>query len=394
LIQIVFISIVSFLSFLSEEKAVLSQQEHASLNAILSKAKTLPPRAYTSPAIFDRELETIFRKEWVCVAREDQIPGAGDYKSVEVVDQPLIVVRLKDNTVHAMSSICPHRAMQVVNDSGNTRSFSCPYHLWKFGLDGGLISAPHMDNVEDFPPPNCGLKSVKVEIWEGFIFVNLDPESQPLRQRLGKLDEEISEYRMADLVVVASSEFDCPWNWKILVENFMEAYHHIGPHLESIQPSHNAKDSYVSGSVSNGWSVLHMPEVEGFQQDETGQLPMIEGITEKQQSEILASLIMPTFAWLNSPSVAFWYELKPSAYNKMKLVIHTLLPGEIARSADGADIATLVQSTIEHIHLEDIAVNEGPWKGLNAPLTEQGPLSHLEEAIWQMNQWWSQRIQG
>lgn len=373
---------------------MLSEQEHGSITANLSKAKTLPPRAYTSKAVFDRELETIFHKEWICVAREDQIPEPGDYRSTEVVDQPLIVVRLKDRTIRAMSSICPHRAMQVANGSGNATSFSCPYHRWKFGLDGALLSAPHMDKVDDFPPPDCGLKSIKVETWEGFIFVNLDPQSQALGPRLAQLDEEMSEYRMADLVVAATTEFDCPWNWKILVENFMEAYHHIGPHLESIQPTHNAKDAYVSGNVTKGWSVLHMPEVQTTKPDEDGQLPMIDGLTEKQQSEILASLIMPTFAWINSPSVAFWYELKPSAYNQMKLVIHTLLPGEIARSAQGAEIAALVQSSIEHIHLEDIAVNEGPWKGLQALLTEQGPLSHLEEAIWQMNRWWAKRIQG
>ncbi len=373
---------------------MLSPVELASITAPLPEAKTLPPRAYTSAEAFNRELEVIFYKEWVCVAREDQIPNPGDYRSVEIVQQPLIVVRKKDHSVHAMSSICPHRSMQVVADHGNTTNFSCPYHLWKFGLDGALISAPHMDNVENFPPPNCGLKSVKVEIWEGFIFVNLDPDAKPLQERLGKLSEIVSGYRMADLVVAASTEFDCPWNWKILVENFMEAYHHLGPHRESIQPTHHAKDSYVSGSVLDGWSVLHMPEVADKKDDKSGSLPMIEGITEQQQSEILASLIMPTFAWLNSPSVAFWYELKPLAFNEMKLVIHTLLPAAMAQSADGGDIGALVQSTIEQIHLEDIAVNEGPWKGLNAPLTEQGPLSQLEEAIWQMNQWWVKRVHG
>jgi len=372
---------------------MLTCLEIASVTAPLSEAKTLPPEAYRSAAFFDRELQTIFYKEWVCVAREEQIPNAGDYRSVEVVAQPLIVVRQKDHSIHAMSSICPHRAMQVVTDHGNAANFSCPYHLWKFALDGGFVSAPHMDNVENFPPLNCGLKAVRVETWQGFIFVNLDANAPSLQDRLGSLNEIMSEYRMTDLVVVASTEFDCPWNWKILVENFMEAYHHVGPHRKSIQPSHHASDSYVSGSVRNGWSVLHMPTTSHGKDDDSASLPMIEGLTEKQQSETLASLIMPTFAWLNTPSVTFWYELKPSAYNTMKLIIHTLLPAQMARSAEGSDIGTLVQSTIEKIHLEDIAVNEGPWKGLNSPLSEQGRLSQLEEAIWQMNQWWLKRIQ-
>jgi phenylpropionate dioxygenase-like ring-hydroxylating dioxygenase large terminal subunit len=292
--------------------------------------------------------------------------------------------------------------MQIVTDHGSARNFSCPYHRWKFGLNGDLISAPHMDNVDNFPSADCALRAVKVETWEGFVFVNLDPDSSPLSARLRQLDEIVGGYRMRDLVVAASLEFDCSWNWKILVENFMEAYHHVGPHLESVQPTHvgphlesvqpthNAKDSYVSGSVKDGWSVLHMPEVADAP-DEEG-LPPIEGLSEKQKTEILASLVMPTFAWLNTSSVAFWYELRPKAFNQMTLVIHTLLPKEIANSPGGGEIAEAVQATIEHIHLEDISVNEGPWKGLQSPLTAQGPLSLLEESIWQMNQWWLQRV--
>lgn len=102
---------------------------------------------------------------------------------------------------------------------------------------------------------------------------------------------------MKDMVVASSLEFDCAWNWKILIENFMEAYHHIGPHDESVQPGYKAKDSYVSGSVEDGWSVLHMPEVaDGPGQGDEGGLAPIEGLSEKQQKEILAGLIMPGFA--------------------------------------------------------------------------------------------------
>lgn len=369
---------------------MLNATQISNISAPLPFAKTLPPVAYTSPAFFDAELREIFYKEWICIAREEQLPNPGDYCSVSVVEQPLIIVRQRSGEIHAMSAICPHRAMRIVDDHGSATSFSCPYHRWKFGLSGSLISAPHMEGVQGFSADSCQLPSVKVETWEGFIFVNLNSEAAPLAARLGELNDIVAGYRMRDMVVSGSQEFDCPWNWKVLVENFMEAYHHVGPHLESVQPTNNAKDSYVSGSVENGWSVLHMPEVAGRSTE--GGLPLISGLAEKQKSETLASLIMPTFAWLNTASVAFWYELRPSAFNQMTLVIHTMLPRQIAHSPAGDEIAQHVQVTIEHIHLEDIAVNAGPWKGLQAPLTAQGPLSLLEESIWQMNQWWLSRV--
>lgn len=340
--------------------------------------------------MFDVELREVFYKEWICVARQKQLPEPGDYRLVDVVEQPLILVRTEDRSLHAMSAICPHRAMQVVDEHGSAAHFSCPYHRWKFDLTGNLLSAPHMDGVSNFPAAECALRTVKVDVWEGFIFVNLDADSAPLKTRLAQLGAIVGGYRMGDMVVASSIEFDCPWNWKILLENFMEAYHHIGPHRTSVQPTHNAKDSYVSGSVEQGWSVVHMPEVSD-RPVEAG-LPHIAGLSNKQATETLASLIMPTFAWLNTPSLAFWYELCPKAYNQMTLVIHTLLPQDIVDGPQGGEIAQLVQASIEQIHIEDIAVNQGPWKGLHAPLTAQGPLSPLEKAIWLMNQWWLQRV--
>jgi len=341
--------------------------------------------------VFAAECREIFYKEWICVAREEQIPEPGDYLTVDLVEQPLIVVRQGDRSIHAMSAICPHRAMPVVEGSGNAQNFQCPYHLWKFRLNGELISAPLMDGAEGFPPANACLKGVRVEIWEGFVFVSLDPQADPLADRLAGLDDIVGGYRMRDMVAVSHLEFDCPWNWKVLVENFMEAYHHIGPHNESVQPTHNANDSYVTGSVDCGWSVLHMPEVAGREQLEGG-LPLIAGLSDQQVTETVAGLVMPTCAWLITPSIGFWYQLLPHAHDRMTLNIHTLIPDDLAAAPGADEIAAAVQGTIEHIHLEDIAVNAGPWRGLNAPLTEQGRLSRLEESIWQINQWWVARI--
>lgn len=367
--------------------------DSASLEAVtrpLAQASTLPPQAYTRADVFDLETREIFYKEWICVAREDQIPNPGDYRTAQIIDQPLIVVRNEDDGINALSAICPHRAMTVVTEPGNTSTFSCPYHLWKFALDGSLISAPLMDGVDPLPRSDCGLPNVRVETWQGFIFVSLDPKAPSLASKLASLAPITDGYDMGDMVVATSLDFDCPWNWKILVENWMEAYHHIGPHKDSVQPTHHAKDSYVSGDIEYGWSVLHMPEAPG--QPEQQGLPTLPNLDDTQRSEMLASVIMPTFCWFNTPSVSFWYQLTPRAHDQMHLTIHTLLPRALADADTDGEIAAAVQASIEHVHLEDIAVNEGPWRGLHAPLTRQGRLSHLEEAIWQINQWWTRRI--
>ena len=231
---------------------MFTSDEIAAVTRPLAEASTLPPSAYTNPGVFEEEVGALFQREWVCVAREEQLPEPGQYRNVEVGRQPLIVVRQADGSIKAMSAICPHRGMPVVSDHGRASNFSCPYHLWKFGLDGHLISAPLMDNVDGFPESDCGLSPIKVECWQGFVFVNLDPNSPPLAERLTALNQLMDGYDMQDMVIAGSIDFDCPWNWKILVENFMEAYHHIGPHNESLQSTYPATRSSVSGSVEEG----------------------------------------------------------------------------------------------------------------------------------------------
>ncbi len=368
---------------------MFDEAEIAAVRAPLNQASTLPPGAYTRADVFDREVAALFRKEWVCVAREEQVPNPGDYRAVSVGCQPLIIARDKDGSIRAMSAICPHRGMPVATGEGNVTAFSCPYHLWKFALDGQLISAPLMDEVQDFPNDNCNLARVRLETWNGFVFVNLDADALPLNARLEGLVAIMDGYDMNDMQIVSSTKFESPWNWKILVENFMEAYHHIGPHNDSLQATYPAKRSSVSGSVVDGWSVLHMPTVSESGDDG---LPPLPNLTERQQGEILASVIMPTFCWINTPSVAFWYQLNPRAADDFDLTIHALVHKDLASSELGAEIGPLVIEGVRHIHLEDIPVNEGPWTGVNAPLTRQGRLSLLEEAIWQCNNWWLNRV--
>lgn len=115
---------------------MLSQTQLDQVTAPLSKARTLPPDAYRLPEVFARECETIFYKQWICVAREEQINEPGQYVQVDLVQQPILVVRQNDGGIRAMSAICPHRAMQITSGQGRTMQFQCPYHLWKFGLDG------------------------------------------------------------------------------------------------------------------------------------------------------------------------------------------------------------------------------------------------------------------
>ena len=371
---------------------MLTEEEWSRVTGPLEAAWTLPPRAYTSSDIFAEEMRRIFHRDWICVARESQLPDPGDYLCVDLVDQPIVVARDTQGSLHAMSRICLHRAMPLVEDQGNAGRFVCPYHNWTYELDGRLRSAPMMEGAAGFDPAACRLPQLAVEVWQGFVFVNLrGNEAPPLGPRLSGLAEQIRDYGLGDLHIAGTLEFDSPWNWKILAENFMEAYHHIGTHRHTFEPEYPARDSVVADNGGEPWSLLRMPSIkrEPLGPDE---LPLLSTLPEAQRHQLLACSVYPTLLFAGSASSGVWYQLEPRSAGDMHLKIHLLLePETIAKSA--AAIGAMMEG-IRFIHEEDIAVNAGPWRGLQAPLTTQGRLSPFEAAIWQMNQLWTQRMRS
>ncbi|MDB5444840.1 MAG: Rieske (2Fe-2S) protein [Phenylobacterium sp.] len=207
----------------------------------VDEAETLPPQCYADPAFFEFEKNAIFAKEWLCVGRVEWLKQRGDFFTATHMGEPVVVVRGRDGVIRAMSTVCQHRAMLVAEGAGNTRSFVCPYHHWAYGLDGQLIAAPAMERACDFDKSQWKLPNFKVEIWLGFIFINFDPEAQPLAPRLSRVTEVLEPFDLEN--VDASPTFEestFPWNWKVMFENNNDGYHanrlHAGP-VHDIAPS-------------------------------------------------------------------------------------------------------------------------------------------------------------
>jgi phenylpropionate dioxygenase-like ring-hydroxylating dioxygenase large terminal subunit len=300
----------------------------------------------------------------------------------------VLLTRDTDGTIRAMSNVCLHRSMPLAAEAGSGRYVVCPYHLWAYGSDGALQTAPMMG--DDFEPAACRLPAFAVEVWEGFVFVSLDPDAEPLGPRLEPLRRRVADYRMADLVIAASVEFDSPWNWKLLVENFMEAYHHIGPHRDTFQQSHPARSSFVMDNEGGPWSLLDMPGVEHG--DEPDGLPYLPGVAPERRSDLLAFCVFPLTLIATTGTLVTWYQVTPDAHDHFRLTIHVLLDRETANDPEMAEALPLLVDGVSWIHNEDIPVNLGPWRGLHAPTAAQGRLSPYEAAIWQFNQFWLDRV--
>ena len=192
-----------------------------------SQSYTLPARFYRDPEIFELEKESIFHRCWWCAGHTSQFANPGQYKTLGIAEQSIIVVRDRKGVLQAFYNVCKHRGHELLSGAGKTKIITCPYHAWSYGLDGQLRFARNTDRLPNFDKCDFALEPVRVEEFCGFVFINLDPDAVPLKDQAGDLDAEIRHYcpQVDDLVFAQRDAYRVESNWKVLVDNFLECYH-------------------------------------------------------------------------------------------------------------------------------------------------------------------------
>ena len=187
---------------------------------------------------FGLERDRIFKKMWLHACRVEEIPNAGDYivKDIDMCNASIILIRNKEGAVRAFHNVCRHRSNKVLwDDAGNCRAMTCKFHGWAYKLDGSLADVPDEDRFFDFKKEDHSLVPVAVDVWEGFIFINLDPEpKESLLEYLGEIAEELQGFPFDDLTTVFTYETEVNCNWKVVVDAFQEGYHVAHVHGKSL----------------------------------------------------------------------------------------------------------------------------------------------------------------
>jgi phenylpropionate dioxygenase-like ring-hydroxylating dioxygenase large terminal subunit len=386
----------------------------------LNNATTLPAQAYTSEEFFAWETENLLRAGWQCVAHVSQIPAAGDFLNLDLLGEPLIVVHGKDDSIRVLSRVCPHRSMDIMPegfgygghspaearngkpDCGHTRLFLCPYHAWTFELDGKLKACPEMQQAENFCRDDFALKPFRAEIWNGFIFVNLDGQADSLADGLAAMAADLAPFKLEEMKLVVAREWDCPFNWKVLVENFMESYHHLGIHHKTLQPMMPARDTWTEQERRH-YVRAHLPYKDSvreayreFEQrgDFSEDLPPLPNLSETKKSEWGLFLIHPTFLLATAPDRVIWYRLQPLGPDRLKLTTTTLLAPEVVARENFETLCNRAAGLLVQFHLEDMEVCTAVQRGFYASGWQPGRLSHLEMPVWLFHRYLAARIGG
>jgi len=226
-------------------------------------AHTMPRERYASPEIFRAEQEKIFAQHWNCVGRAADFRKPGDYQLRTLAGESLIIVRDRGGELHAFFNVCRHRGTQICQEHQGqfSETIQCPYHAWTYALDGRLVGAPHMNEVEGFDKKNFPLHEAAIAEWEGFVFVNLARDPRPFDEWFAPLLRRLARYDIASLRVGHRAQYEVQANWKLIFQNYSECLHcpMIHPELSLVLPYTSGANDLIDGPFLGGYMEIKAP---------------------------------------------------------------------------------------------------------------------------------------
>ncbi len=183
--------------------------------------------SYFRPEFVEMEYKSLWPKTWQMAIREEEVPEVGDYVTYDIGPDSLIIVRSAPDKINAFHNVCLHRGRRLVDAGhGNMASFPCKFHGWRWAIDG---TNENITQREDW----CGtldnddlsLGRVQLDTWGGFVFVNFDPNAEPLINYLGEAAEALAPFKLETMRYRWRKWLKMPCNWKIALEAFNEGYH-------------------------------------------------------------------------------------------------------------------------------------------------------------------------
>jgi phenylpropionate dioxygenase-like ring-hydroxylating dioxygenase large terminal subunit len=307
----------------------------------IDNAKTLPAELYLSPEIYRLEQKYIFGKTWFYVGHTSQLNGPGSFFTVEIAEQPLVILINKDGNLLGFFNVCSHRAGPVAKGSGQCSWLTCPYHGWSFNFDGTLRNAPGMtDTCGEFDGTAHSLQSIRVETWGPFIFVNLDPTAPALKTELGDIPSQFERYQFSQLVRIHSADYWSEINWKIFAEMTGDSYHESIVHAATLGPYYHC--AKVTGEVRYDCYLQHAPLVRKENAQAIDPDLYIETLNEEEQKSFNMVCMFPNFTLMMSPDCCFTFQVDPQGVSKTRVRVDWFVPDtKAAKSTQNVD--SLVQ---------------------------------------------------
>ncbi|MBD2020691.1 aromatic ring-hydroxylating dioxygenase subunit alpha [Leptolyngbya sp. FACHB-36] len=344
-------------------------------HALDSEARTLAAEMYTSPEIYRLEQKYVFGKTWFYVGHISQLQGPGSYFTVDIAEQPLVILQNRSGELRAFFNVCSHRAGPVAIDSGRCTHLTCHYHAWSFDLDGNLRGMPDMETAEGFDCASHGLTAVNIDTWGPFIFVNLDPTCAPLSAQLGELPELFDRYNLSNLARVHSVDYWSDVNWKVYTENTVESYHEPFVHKETWGKYYECTDT--TAEARHYYYLQYAPFDSASWLTSTEAGIYIDTLNEYELNCAQMVCLFPNFTLVASPTYCVTFLFDPQGLSKTRMRMEWLVPNtEVAKSPENVEpLITFFDDLMQ----EDLKLLPTLQKGIQSMGFRPGRLSPKRE---------------
>lgn len=357
-------------------------------------ARTLPGEVYGAEEVLQLEQRGLFAREWLCVGREADLPAPGDWFLRDIAGDSVIVMRGRDGVIRAFYNVCRHRGSRLLDEprgQGLAR-IVCPYHAWSYQLDGSLQQAPRMG--PGFCKEEHGLVPVRSGLHEGFIFLNLDPQAQPLERYLADLPD-LTRFRMPQLRRGRRIEYEVQANWKLICENYSECYHCSLAHPQltriSEQISRDERGQEI-GACFNGGPMRLRDGIETMSMSGRSNLPTIPGLSLEDCRYVHYYVIYPNMLLSPHPDYVLVHTAWPLAPDRTRVECEWLVTAEAlaAKDFDPSDVVEFWDVT----NRQDWALCERAQAGVTSRGYRPGPYQSSEDCVHIFDRWYAERLLG
>jgi phenylpropionate dioxygenase-like ring-hydroxylating dioxygenase large terminal subunit len=211
----------------------------------------VPKGRYIDPEFLQLEIDRLFPRTWLNACRFDEVERVGDYVDFEICGQSIVVVRTEQG-LRAYFNSCRHRGTRLVQGQGRIGEFRCPFHAWRWNLDGSLKYQADGENFDPRPAGELCLPEVKVDTWGGWVFINMDPDAEPLLEFLDPMPSRLEGYKLEDMRVAWYKSVLVDTNWKTALDSFNESWHVPGTHPQLTRPDKKTSPPTIAESEAYG----------------------------------------------------------------------------------------------------------------------------------------------
>lgn len=362
---------------------------HANVSVPFTQAHAMPKSLYTSEAFLAQEQKHIFAQDWLCAGRAETLANPGDYLTMQIAGEPVIVLRDRDGSIRAMSNVCRHRMSTLLQGRGTTRAIVCPYHAWTYNLDGTLRGAAAMTLNEGFCKDQLSLPQIRCQIWQGWIMVSLNPNAPDPETALAGVRDLIPNLDMSTYTETYQESFNWATNWKVLAENFMESYHLPMCHAGTIGGASKLDEMICpegTSAFNYHWILKNdsVPLALAHPANTT-----LQG-DDRRKTWLLA--IYPSLLITLTPGY-FWYlSLTPDGPGRVNVLFGMGMSADWLADPKAPAHLAKVKALLDEVNAEDKGCTEKVYRGLLSGMGTPGPLSHLERPNFEFAQYLASRI--